>query len=206
MKAIIKYIKYGCIMVLCLAAYACKTRNCSPAEYAAAIEKDGNLRQKKTVGQVDYTFKLLTPELMALKAAYDNNHRFDAGKYRQRLEELKGYLYVNIDMQVNEGRTSVTKYQVKSAADYQQRVMYYEFYAQHDIRLVSKGVEIPAASYQYENHLDLMPYNTLLLAFPMQGDTEDFQVVFNDRALNNLFVKATFHKKDLNSLPNLTLN
>jgi len=204
MKAIIKY---GCIILLFLVAYACKRSNCNPAEYAEIIEKDESLQQKKTVGPIDYTFKLLTPELLALKSAYDGNHRIDPVKYKQRLQELKGYLYINIDMQVNQqGQASIMKYKVKTPEEYQQRVMYYEFYAKDDIRLISNGVEIPTVSYHYENHLDLMPYNTLLFAFPMQKDMKSFQVVFNDRALNNLFVKANFNIKDLNSLPNLTLN
>lgn len=204
MKAIIKY---SCIILLSLAAYACRTADCNPSEYAAAIEKEEGLQQKKTVGPIDYTFKLLTPELLALKAAYDGDRqRIDPLKYKQRLRELQGHLYVNIDMQADRGQASIMKYQVKTPEQYQQRVMYYEFYAKDDIRLVSGGAEVPAVSYQYENHLDLMPYNTILLAFPMPKGTEDFQVVFNDKAFNNLFVKASFNIKALNSLPNLTLN
>lgn len=192
---------------LCFAQFlSCKPKEKLPGEYLAYLKEDKKINKTITVGEVEYTFRIQTPELMALKAATDGNNQTDVIKYKQRLAELEGYLYVNIEMQVRGGTTSILKYNVSDKEAYDQRVMYYEFYAKDDLKLICNGKELPPQSYQYENHLDLMPFNTLVVAFPLCKDSKEFQVNFNDRALNNLFVKVSFNQEDIKSLPQLVLN
>lgn len=198
----------GCLLVLViLLINSCSSSTASPAEYVRKLKEKEQLNRTVTVGQVDYVFRIQTPEIIALKAATDENQGLNIDKYKQRLAELSGHLYVNIEMQLHDRSGSILKYNLKDRAEYDQRVMYYEFYAKNDLKLICNGAELPVESYQYENHLDLMPFNTMVAVFPLcKSSKGDFQILFNDRALNNLFLKVSFKQEDINSLPTLKLN
>jgi hypothetical protein len=195
-----------CLVVSVFVFHACSNKSLSPEEYGQEIKNNKNLNKVVSVGDLDYTFRIVPPELLALKSATDEQKHVDVKKYLARLKELNGYLFVNIEIQLHDGTKSHLKYKLSSRSEYEQRVMYYEFYAKDDVKLHCEGTDIAPKSYQFENHLDLMPYNTLIVAFPECAGEEDIQVVFNDRALNNLFVKANFGRDEINRIPKLNLN
>lgn len=190
-----------CFLLLSVLAVSCR-RELDEQGYIGFLDRNEALHRKVNAGGLEYTFSLITPEAMALKDTYDAEQKsLDKSGYRARLKELQSYIFVRIDERVPERNIPVLKYKSSGNAEYEQRVMYYEFYAANDIRLVCDGKEIPPASYQYENRQGLSPHNSLLMAFPAPASGEQWMVVFNDRAMNNLFIKASFNRKDFQGLP-----
>jgi hypothetical protein len=175
-------------------------------EHLKAVAHNDALSKAVQAGGIEYTFKVLTPESVALKDSY-TDRTLDEQHYRSRLDELKNYLYIHIEQRVADRKvnTSVLKYQVTSLEQYQQRVQYYEFAAQKDIRLLCGDAELVPVAYQYENHLDVSPVNTLVMAFPRCSSNDDWQVVFNDRVMGNYLLKANFRNDVIAQLPAVTL-
>jgi len=197
------------IMLLLVCAWAfsgCVPGKLEPGQYLKTLAADEALNKSVVVGNIRYTFHLVTPEAIAIRYSADEAGRVDRGKYDARLAEIKGNLYVDLSHQVEQANTPVLRYKLGSPAEYEQRVMYYEFEAQKDISVLYDGQEMKATGYLYENHNDLSPQNNLIATFPVKPDAKDIQVVFNDRAFNNLFVKVTFRQSDINTLPHLVLN
>lgn len=200
MRKAIKIIGVFCLSVT---GFSCRHTYSSPKEYMSYIGSLESLHKKINVGNVDYTFRIVPPEVVALWAAKDENGGIDRSKYSARLKELQGNLFVNIDMQLSDGSGPVMKYKLKDNSEYEQRVMYYEFNVKDDIKIRCNGTEMPPSSCQYENHLGLMPKNTIVLAFPDCRQGKDIQIVFNDRALGNLFIKANFNNEDIQNTDQL---
>lgn len=200
-----KGIDFFLVVFLVMACASCNKPNATPAEYAKTLKDNKELNKTITIGQVDYRFRILTPEVMALRSATDANKQVDAVKYAARLKELQGTFFVNIEMQLHDQSVPILKYKLGSEGEYEQRVMYYEFYAKNDVKLSCNGAQIPPSGYQYENHLGLMPYNTLVLAFPSCSNGKEVQVMFSDKALSNLFIKVNFNLEAIDRLPKLIL-
>lgn len=176
-------------------------------QYLKALEETEGLHKTVNSGGISYTFKVNTAEAMAWKDSYDpETKKVDKAQYEKRLAELKGFVFVLIDQKVTDRNISVLKFNAANNAEYEERVKYYEFRAGSDMRMVCNGMEYPPSSYQYENHLDLSPVNTIAVAFPVCDQGDDWQIVFNDRIMNNLLLKANFNKKDIEALPPLEIN
>lgn len=202
MKKAIRHLFYIGLSAQLLSA--CNSTS-DPAKYLKAIQEDKAVNKTVSIGNIEYKFKIVTPQAMALKAAEQEGH-IDKAVYESRLKDLKGNLFLNIDMELTDHSGPVLKYQLKSQGDYEQRVMYYEFYAKDDLKISCDGEPVPIKSYEYENRQGLSPYNTMVLVFPVDKLQDHLQVTFNDRAFNNLFIKADFKKSDINHLPSFTLN
>lgn len=180
---------------------SCK-RTLNEQDYVSFLDNKEELRKKVIAGGLEYTFSLYTAEAMALKDTYDPEKGIlDREAYQLRLKELQPYVFVRIDERVKDRELPVLKYQSSGNAEYEQRVMYYEFYAGNDVRLVADGKEMVPASYQYENRQGLSPFNSMLMAFPVPQTGEQWTVTFNDRIMNNLLLKASFNRKDFQDLP-----
>jgi hypothetical protein len=203
MKKAIRYLLLAIPFFLLLSA--CNSTS-DPAHYISRIKEDKQLNKTVTIGKIAYTFHLMTPEGMALRAAAGDGHLLDKKLYNERLNDYKGHVFVNIDMELADRSGPVLRYGLQDQAEYDQRVMYYEFYAKSDLKLDGGGESAPPESYVYENRQGLSPFNTMVIAFPTIKDADHLQVTFNDRAFNNLFVKADFKQSDINNLPRLTLN
>jgi hypothetical protein len=185
---------------------SCKPAEEQPTAYIEHIRKEPALNKTVVVGEIRYTFHFLTPEAVSLQYSLNVDGSFDAQRYKKRFEELKDNIYINIDHRLNNSEEPVLKYQLTGPGQYEQRVMYYEFEAKRDMKAICNGVELNSVNYLYENHLGLSPYNTIMVGFPKCEGSSDLQILFSDRAFNNLFIKVNFNKEDIDQLPRLVLN
>lgn len=195
--------------MLCIAwallIMSCKQK--TPQTYMSELESNEGLHRVVNAGGITYTFNILPPEAMAYKDSYDPERKvLDRTHYKNRIQELNSFIYVKIDHKVTDRSIAVLKFNSSSNAEYEQRVKYYEFHAAQDIRMICNGKEVAPVSYQYENHHDLSPVNSLMVAFPKCSEGEQWQITFNDRGMNNLFIKAAFLSKDISDLPPMVLN
>ena len=203
MKKAIRFLLPFVFLFECLSA--CNNIG-DPVRYMAKLKENKQLNKTVNIGKIAYTFHMMTPEGMALRAALGQNNEIDSKLYNERLKDLKGYVFVNIDMELSDHSGPVLRYGLQDKAAYDQRVMYFEFYAKNDLKLEGNGRSVAPESYEYENRQGLSPYNTMVIAFPVIENADQIQVTFNDRAFSNLFVKAGFKESDIKNLPRLTLN
>jgi hypothetical protein len=204
MKKVVKLIPV--LMLVMLLFPACKPGSVGAADYMQKIGTEPSLNKTVVIGNIRYTFHLLTPEAVALQYSLNEGGQVDLAKYNKRLAEVKDNIYVNIAHQVDQGKQPVLQYNLADPSVYEQRVMYYEFEARKDLKMMCGGNEISSIAYLYENHVSLSPQNNIIATFPKCSQSDDMQVLFNDRAFNNLFIKVSFSQKDINQLPQLVLN
>lgn len=175
-------------------------------DHLKALEEQEGLHKTVNAGGISYTFRISTAEAMAWKDVYDpETKKLDKDQYEKRLKELKGFVFVLIDQKVADRSISVLKFNAANNTVYEERVKYYEFQAGADLSMICNGMEYPPSSYQYENHLDLSPVNTIVAAFPVCDQGSDWQVIFNDKIMNNLLLKVNFSQHDIEALPPLEI-
>jgi hypothetical protein len=203
----IKAIKAISLVVLMMHGLVSCKGKIDGQQYIQALAETEGLHKTVNAGGISYTFRISTAEAMAWKDSYDpETQKVDKSQYSKRLGELKGFVFVFIDQKVTDRNISVLKYNATSNAEYEERVKYYEFRAGSDIRMLCNDMEYPPSSYQYENHMDLSPVNIIVAAFPVCDQSKEWQIVFNDRIMNNLLLKANFNKQDIEALPPLEIN
>ncbi len=202
----IKAIKITALLIVIVSGLASCTGKTNGRDHVKALEEAEALHKTVTAGNISYTFRVNTAEAMAWKDCYDpETKKIDKARYEKRLKELQGFVFVFIDQKVADRNISVLKFNAANNAVYEERVKYYEFRAGADLRMICNGMEYPPSSYQYENHMDLSPVNTIVAVFPVCDSGNDWQVVFNDRIMNNLLLKANFSKHDIEALPPLEI-
>lgn len=178
----------------------------SPEAYVRKVAEAEDLQKLVKVGQIVYHFKMVTPEWMALKAAYNpDTHTLDKETYSRRLSDMTGSLFLIMEQVVEGSKSSVLKYKVSGRPEYEQRVLYYQFYAKEDFQMSCGGKTIRPTGYTYENQMEVSPVNKAVVVFPNDSTCHEFTISFDDRALANRFIKASFNRKDLEALPRLSI-
>lgn len=180
---------------------SCRHSGLDPVTYIKLVEQEPALNKTVKIGEIQYVFHVVPAEVMALKSCMTDNGNVRKEEYNARLKDLQQYIFIHIQHAVPGHQGSILKYKLTDHAGYEQRVMYYEFQARNDLRMKCGDKEIPPAEYQYENHMDIAPSNTMVMAFPKCGGASDWQIIFNDKAFSNFFIKVNFSQKDIDEMP-----
>ena len=94
------------------------------------------------------------------------------------------------------------KYDLHSRKEYEDRVNYFAFGMQNDIRLVQGGDTLPCQLFHFERVYDVAPYATFLLAFPLGKDySSDKTLVLFDHGFNKGILKFFFDGRDIKNVP-----
>lgn len=179
----------GFLMIFLLSA--CQTSVDSVASAKGAVAD--NVNKSVTIGAIRYDFKLRTAEAMAIPNSYnDSNALFDEKKFQQSIEEKEEVQYLIINHQVDSERIPILKYEATDYEIYNKRVEYYSFHVSKDVYLICGKDTLRAIGSHYENNMELMPYNSMIFAFPSCEDAKEIKVLFNDIPFENFFIKVSF--------------
>lgn len=122
-------------------------------------------------------------------------------QYRTAYSELNssGLQYVMVNIVVS-SEVDPLKYKIKNLSEIEERIKYYSFDVDDDIKLKDGEVELPCVLHHYERGFGITNKITLNLAFPKTGNENDKVLIFNDKIFNKGKLKIKFKKEDLNVL------
>lgn len=195
--------------VISLAALAglllssCNTDFSNTAEAKKYMDdKDNGLRKEIRVERFVYSYQYKPAAyILATEATGEE----DPAVSEQRRKNLEQMWWFNVTLSVADFNQSPLRYQLTSMEEYQQRQDYMLNYASRDFVLLAGTDTLHPASYWFENNQNLVPSETVVLAFekPKQMP-EEVQLVFNDQLFRNGIIKATFDTKKLNKKISIT--
>jgi hypothetical protein len=174
-----------------------------PEEYVGWVEaKENGLKKEKTIEDIKFTAQYKPYQYVICEEARTN--ALPDTTFKKKTGELNGMQYYNLRIEVKDGNGELLKYGVASASEYKQRVNYFSFGMQNDIKLVEGNDTLPCLLYHYERAYDVVPYGTFLLAFPLsKNSNSDRTLIFFDRGFNKGIIKFFYRGVDINNQPQL---
>ena len=186
---------------------SCSRQELPPVEYVNWIKNAENgLRKSKEIDNyiIDVQYKpvdyVIANEL--------RKETITKEEYQQKLQEFKGMDYFTLKLDVKNTPLSVMKYGLQDEAQYQQRVQYFSFDMQRDIKLVSDNDTIPCSLYHFERSYDLGKHRNFVLGFAKSKTAEaatDKMLVMDYTEFGLGIIKIKFDEDDLEDIPLIAL-
>ncbi|MDP2384968.1 MAG: hypothetical protein Q8M29_01235 [Bacteroidota bacterium] len=183
------------------------TRTCSPQELMLWVEDpNNNLRQEKKLGELTFTIQYKPSQYIICKE-YDGFDKMTADTLAKESEQLDDMQYFNIRVKIDGFNDEFLKYNLAPSQSYEDRVKYFSFEMQRDLKLVDGTDTLDCALFHFERTFNVAPYGNFMAAFPRPDKnkitTKTF--VYNDKYLGSGSVKFLFKATDLKEIPKLSL-
>ncbi len=186
-------------------------RNVSMAEFIDEVitEEESSLIQEKIIG--DFSFKMIYEPWEAL-IIKDNSNEISKEKFESDLKGRSTMLYFTLKISNKEfTHKELLLFDLPSQDNYTERLDYYSFKVQNDLKLKIGEDEISCGMAHFERTFGLAPGLTISLAFPISESVskqikdkklkERITVSFDEKIFNNGMVKFSFHPNHINSVP-----
>lgn len=89
------------------------------------------------------------------------------------------------------------------AHTYEERIKYYSFGWQNDIKMFTNNDSSSCAMLHFERSYDINNQSTMLLAFPKISIEKDIRIIIRDSVFVKEKIEFKYKKEDLNNLPQL---
>jgi len=193
--------------------------NCCNEKPALTVEKFKDWVQdprhglfiKKEVGDIEYSLQYRPYEYIALQELSEKS--ITRSLIDSIILEIDGLLYFSLVIGDKTPKTGLEGF-YGTAAGYRERIEYYSFHMQRDIRLFICDDTVVCALYHLERLYNTAPYNTILLGFPKKETIKssgkdrpdcDMTISIDDRFMHSGEVRITVKKEDVQEIPHLIL-
>lgn len=191
----------GALFFIC----GCAKREVSVQEYIVWVEDEKNgLKVRKEVGE--FIFELQYKP-SAYLAAVQNRKKNRINK--AQVDAYSGLDHYNLKILSKDSDVEMLRVGAGSEGVYQERINYFSFDAQKDLKLTIGADSYECILYHFERSYDLAPFCNLVLGFPGKKPSEKQQnrlITFDDKMLGvgkiNLLIKAN----DIESIPLLKID
>lgn len=197
----------GAIVLLVLFS-SCGRKTLNAEAYVAWFnaEKE-NMQCEKEVG--DYLFSLQYQPADYLLLLDQRNGLLPDSEITERRNELAAGQHYALRIRSNKTSGDFLKNNSSDAADFAEKVNYFAFRMQQQIKLVDSGDTLPCNLFHFERSYGLSPGITFLLSFPDNGNNKkpgDKILIYDDEALGLGKIMLTLDGNRLNEIPLLTTN
>jgi len=175
----------------------------SPSDYVQWVKNSENgFFKEKTIDDISFTALYKPYEYIV--CIEERAEEIQDSVAKKKLSEMEGMQYFDLKFLLNESQGELLKYKLNSAQEYENRVKYFSFNMQNDIKLVEGQDTIPCSLFHFERAYDVAPFATFLLGFnASKNNSKDKTLIVYDRTFNKGTIKFTFKQNDLQNLPKL---
>jgi hypothetical protein len=176
----------------------------APREYVQWMQDPENgIKKEKTID--DVIFSALYKPSEYIICMEEKKDQLTDSLVKKRQEEFSDMEYFDLTIALESGQGELLKHGLTSIAQYDERVQYFAFEMQKDIKLVEDGDTIPCGLYHFERAYDVAPYSKFMLGFVKNKKTgsKERTLVFYDRVFNKGLIKFTYTDEDFNNIPKL---
>lgn len=184
-------------------------------EYITSVipNSQNGLRSTKTVDGFEFSLSYEPAELMVLK---DYDGKISEESFEKEVRSRNHFLYFTLRIKNTDSKvTELLQHNLTSADEYTERLKYYSFNVQKDLKLQIAGDTVECCLATYERSYSLSPELTVSLAFPLKEQTADaiekrqlkerLNITFNEKVFNNGMINFSFHPNVVNTIPTLAL-
>ncbi len=192
--------------------YGCKHSSLKPAAYVKWIEnKENKLKVEKKIGETKFILQYKPIPYMVFQE--EKNLELDKSHFSKRAEELSEMQYYSLRILPSERNRDVLTVGINSEQEYFDRVNYFSFNFQNDIKLLDGEDTLYCTQFQFVNNYGLAPYADFVIAFKKQPEEirlektlADKKFIIEDKVFGNGMVKFNIEKDIVNNIPSVLIN
>lgn len=192
---------------LLFALFGCKGRHgieLNAEEYISSVEKEAPVVFSKTIDNIHYNLLYKPVEYVMLRELREDIG--EEGKWEEMKAEYSKYEYYTFEIDIDEFNEEILKYNLKSEEEYAERVNYYAFKFQNDLKLVQDKDTLACSGFHFERNYGLSPKVRFLLSFKKTDINKERTFVCNENYLGNSTVKINIDPRRFEESPTLKLN
>jgi hypothetical protein len=175
----------------------------NPTAYVQWCEDPANgLQKNKQIEDLTYSLFYKPAEFIALQE--EKTEHLSGQVLKKKMAELDGLDYYDFKIQLTKDEGELLKHKLSSPDEYQERLNYFSFNMQQDIKMIEGLDTVSCALFHFERAYDVAPYAIFLLGFPKgEKDFASKTFFYQDNVFHKGIIKFTFTKDELGSLPKL---
>ena len=195
------------IIAFCfLQLFSCGKASLLPSEMVAWVnDAENGLLLKKEVPPLKV--EVLYKPLSYIIANEERSDQIDPQQYAHRSKELEGMQYYTLKLSILGEAQNIMDYEVADKMQQQDRISYFSFAMQKDIKLIEAGDTLACQLFHFERSYDLAAHRSFVLAFEQRPEqkTKDKTLVLDLPFFRTGPIKINFKETDLESIPKLKL-
>jgi hypothetical protein len=173
-----------------------------PAEYVKwCRDPENRLLKKKELEEL--TFSLQSKPAEYVVCMEQQKNQIPEATLQEGLKELEGLDYYDFKIEVTSGMGELLKHNVHSTEEYNNRVSYFAFDMQKDIKMIEGADTLDCALFHFERAYDVAPYAVFLLGFPKGKSASEKVFFYQDKVFNKGIIKFTYSPDELTRIPKL---
>ncbi|MGH1337452.1 MAG: hypothetical protein ACRBFS_15115 [Aureispira sp.] len=203
----------GLWLFLALLLSSCGEQVLAPADYVNWMKDpvNGHVRTK-TIAPLEVIAQYKTTDFVIANEKRSNTIEKSAHEVRQ--EELEGMHYWTLQLSINDPAIktkgakawNILNYGIEDKSQEQERLMYFSYAMQRDLKLIEGQDTLACALYHFERSYDLSKTRTFVLGFPKGKDqTTDKTLLLDLPYFNTGPIKINYPKTVLDQAPRMRL-
>ncbi len=180
--------------------------NVSLKEFVSWCSNPANqLNKSKDISELKYSLIYMPMETMAFLEL--RNQQYDYSKFQKTCGNYSEMTYFNLRIELTSGNGELIKYNLKTPAQYEERVRYTSFGMQNDIYLVQGNDTLRPGLYQSERIFEVAPYMIASFGFDNKkfDNKKEITIVLNDQLFEKGFIKFNYKNGQLIDMPTITV-
>ncbi len=176
----------------------------TPREFFTwCTSEQSGLKRSRKIDDLQFVLQYKPVEMIACIETRSDTLSRD--QYEQYQNNMGGLLSFNLGIYVQDVNAELLKYNLPSYQSYQDRVNYYAFDVQNDMKLVQGKDTIYCSIHHFERIYDISSYCVISMAFDKSKIdlSKAVTFVFEDMIFDKGIIKFSFDPGTLNKLPKL---
>jgi len=194
---------------MALLAFACArdtSRELDKSAFVGWFSDNEQASLHKKIGTVDYSLTYVPADYMIA-----TNHRNELETMRSSERdsmraEYNAYNYFIYQITIDNFNQELARYELASPEAYQERIDYYTFRMQEDLKALVDGDTLPCVVYHFERNFGISPENRFLIGFPKSEAEKECSILIENKYLKSGPVKFTVTPEYVKNTPLLKLN
>jgi hypothetical protein len=171
------------------------------------IDPANGLLVNKQVG--NFIFSLLYKPEPFVAISNQASDSLTKENYERELNESKDLQYFTCKIKIIDHNSEFLKYKLSSMAEYEQRVDYFAFRMQQDIKLIEGKDTLDCVLYHYERNYGTAPNAVFSIGFPKSKNDSlvyDKTLSYDEKVFGLGKVNITISKENIVRIPEIKLN
>lgn len=173
------------------------------SEFMNVIEQKQTGIFSKTIENINYILQYKPLDYVMIREMNEDIN--DEKKFKTLKKEYGKFDYYTLEISIEDFKEEILKYNLKTDGEYSERVEYYAFRFQNDLKMVQEKDTFPCAAYHFERNYGLSPKVRFLLAFKRGDDSKERTFICHESYLGNSTVKINIDPNSLKEIPTLKM-
>jgi hypothetical protein len=175
-----------------------------PYEYVSYVDQENNgLHSSKQLDDLSFEVTYKPTDYLVVKEL--KQKEIQSGDYEALRQEYKDMHYFLLSIKNTSSETDVLKYKISTQAAYSERLKYFAFGMEQDLRLVEGADTIPCSMVLYERNYGISQQANFMIAFPVTDTSivQDKTILFEDQIFGMGMLKVNISKESIDAIPPL---